>query len=59
MKKLENNIKWGHHIVDTRGTECPNAKIIHQVNADLGELLLKENLRKQEMILGGRNTKEQ
>jgi hypothetical protein len=50
-KKLEDNIIWGHHIVDTRGTDCPNAKLIHDINNELGEIRIIRKYPKLALIL--------
>jgi len=46
-EELDKSVEWGHHIVDTRATECPNAKLIHQVNEDLGAILKERKIKKE------------
>jgi len=50
-KKLDESIQWGHHIVDTRGTYCPNAKLIHSINDELQDYRYLRKYPKLALIL--------
>jgi hypothetical protein len=50
-KKLDASIEWGHHIVDSRGTDCPNAKLIHGINDELADYRYLRKYPKIALIL--------
>lgn len=50
-KKLDESIQWGHHVVDTRGTDCPNAKLIHSINDELQDYRYLRKYPKLALVL--------